>query len=74
MRDIGGLGSLLFKRCPILKVAHEHLLSEVVVFMNRESLEACSGIAAHPIFSKVVKKSVASGGLFKGITIRRLQG
>lgn len=35
-----------------LKAANEHLLTEVVLFMNRESLEACKGIAAHSIFSK----------------------
>lgn len=39
----------------LLKVANEYLLSEVVVFLNRESLEACDGITAHPLFSKTVR-------------------
>ncbi|SMY27486.1 unnamed protein product [Zymoseptoria tritici ST99CH_1A5] len=38
----------------IQRVADEHLFTEVVVFMNRVSLEACRGLAAHDIFSKTV--------------------
>ncbi|KJX96330.1 hypothetical protein TI39_contig671g00004 [Zymoseptoria brevis] len=36
-------------------VATEYLFPEVVVFMNRDSLEACRGVAAHPIFSKTAR-------------------
>ncbi|EGP88329.1 unnamed protein product [Zymoseptoria tritici ST99CH_1A5] len=38
-----------------LRVANEHLLPEVVLFMHRESLKACAGVAAHPVFSKTAK-------------------
>ncbi|KJX96328.1 hypothetical protein TI39_contig671g00002 [Zymoseptoria brevis] len=38
-----------------LKAANECLLPEIVVFMNRESLESCKGIAAHPVFSRTAR-------------------
>lgn len=53
--DTAEIKSLRLSCRTLLKVANEHLLSEVVLFMNRESLEACEGIASHPVFSKTAK-------------------
>ncbi|EGP84793.1 uncharacterized protein MYCGRDRAFT_95555 [Zymoseptoria tritici IPO323] len=36
-------------------VATAYLFPEVVMLMNRDSLEACHGVAAHPIFSKTAR-------------------
>jgi hypothetical protein len=38
------------------KVANEHLLTEIVLFMNRDSLGTCKSIAAHPVISKTARK------------------
>ncbi|KJX92890.1 hypothetical protein TI39_contig5582g00002 [Zymoseptoria brevis] len=37
------------------RTADAHLFPEAVVFLNRDSLKACQGVAAHPIFSKTVR-------------------
>ncbi|SMR61260.1 unnamed protein product [Zymoseptoria tritici ST99CH_3D1] len=38
-----------------LKAANEYLFPEIVVFMNRESLESCKGISAHPVLSRTAR-------------------
>lgn len=53
--DISEIKNLRLTSRALCKIANDHLLSEVVVFMNHDSLKICRRIADHPVFSHKVK-------------------